>query len=184
VENRRIVDLPINGRSYIALASVTPGVILGITSFMSGAPDKVVLPGNWLNIGSRISARPNCVSDPNQSSFSDNVRSNGLLYFDTSAFQLPALFTPGNCGRNVLRSPGINNWDLSLQKHNRISERFSLQTRFEFFNIGNHAQWQIFSSRSGGGYTYGQPGFGNATFGHITAARDPRIIQVAMKVMF
>jgi hypothetical protein len=156
----------------------------GITSFMSGAPDKVTLPGNWLNIGSRISARPNCVSDPNQSSFRDNVRGNGLLYFDTAAFQLPPLFTPGNCGRNVLRSPGINNWDLSLSKQTHLTERYSLQTRFEFFNVGNHAQWQIFSSRSGGGYTFGQPGFGNATFGRITAARDPRIIQVAMKVIF
>jgi hypothetical protein len=51
-----------------------------------------------------------------------------------------------------------------------------------FFNIWNHTQWQIFSGRSGGGY--GQPGFGNASFGRVTAARDPRIIQLAMKFMF
>ena len=55
----------------------------------------MALPGNWLNTGSKISGRPNCVSNPNQSSFRDNVRTNGLLYFDPSAFQLPPLFTAG-----------------------------------------------------------------------------------------
>src|SRR5262249_36379272 len=137
-----------------------------------------------LNIGTRISARPNCVAQPNQSSFSDNVRSNGLVYFNTAAFALPALFTPGNCGRNVLRSPGINNWDTSFAKNTRLTERFTLQTRFEFFNVWNHAQWQIWSGRSGGGYSFGQPGFGNATFGKVTSARGPRVIQIAMKLLF
>ena len=112
------------------------------------------------------------------------MRTNGLLYFDTAAFQLPAMFTPGNCGRNVLRSPGIDNWDLAIQKHNRFRERLLLQTRFEFFNIWNHTQWQIFSGRSGGGVTYGRPGFGSASFGRVTAARDSRLIQLAMKLMF
>jgi hypothetical protein len=42
----------------------------------------------------------------------------------------------------------------------------------------------MFSGRSGGTYTFGQPGFGNATFGRVTAARDPRIIQLAMKLLF
>jgi hypothetical protein len=184
-----IYELPIGkGRRYLNTGGVTNALlggwlISGITSFMSGPPDKVVLPGNWLNTGTRIFARPNCLADSNDSHFSDNVRSNGLLYFNTAAFQLPALFTPCNCGRNVLRSPGINNWDTSLQKVNRINERFSLQTHVELFNVWNRAQWQIFSSRSGGGYTYGQPGFGNASFRRITAARDPRVIQLAVKLM-
>ena len=78
----------------------------------------------------------------------------------------------------------MNNWDLSVQKNNRITERVSLQTRFEFFNAWNHVQWEIFSSRSGGSYSYGQPGFGNASFGKVTAARNPRIIQISMKLVF
>src|SRR5262249_32998619 len=157
-----IYELPVGkGRRFLNTGGVANAVlggwqVSGITTFMSGPPDKVTLPGNWLNTGSRISARPNCVADPNQSRFRDNVGSNGLIYFDPSAFQLPPMFTPGNCGRNNLRSPGINNWDLAIQKHNRIGERFTLQTRFEFFNVWNHAQWQIFSGRSGGGYGYGQ----------------------------
>ena len=185
-----IYELPVGkGRRFLNQGGIVNGVlggwqVSGITSFMTGPPDKVTLPGNWLNIGTRVSGRPDCVADPHDSSLSDNVRSNGLVYFNTSAFQLPAQRTPGNCGRNVLRSPGVNNWDLSLQKNTRITERVSLQTRFEFFNTWNHAQWQMWSGRSGGSYTYGRPGFGNASFGRVTAARDPRIIQIAMKFIF
>jgi hypothetical protein len=185
-----IYELPVGkGKRFLNQGRVKDSVlggwqVSGITTFMTGPPDKVTMPGNWLNIGTRVSGRPNCVSDPNQSRFSDNVRNNGLIYFDTSAFQMPPLFTPGNCGRNILRSPGLNNWDVSIQKNYRITERANLQTRVEFFNTFNHAQWQIWSGRSGGGYTFGQPGFGNATFGRVTAARDPRIIQAAMKLLF
>ena len=99
------------------------------------------------------------------------------------AFQLPPMFTPGNCGRNVVPSPGIDNWDMAFQKNSRLGERFVLQTRFEFFNLWNPTQWQIFSGRSGG-VTYGRPGFGSATFGRVTAARDSRVIQIAMKLIF
>ena len=88
-------------------------------------------------------------------------------------------FLGGGAGKEV-----FNNWDMAFQKHNRFHERFSLQTRFEFFNIWNHTQWQIFSGRSGGGVTYGRPGFGSASFGRVTAARDPRVIQLAMKLIF
>jgi hypothetical protein len=185
-----IYELPFGkDRAFLKAGGVTNVLlggwqISGITNFMSGPPDNVTLPGNWLNIGTRISGRPNCVAEPNESSISGNVRSNGLIYFNTAAFQRQALFTPGDCGRNVLRSPGINNWDTALEKNSRVTERVSLQTRFEFFNTWNHAQWQIWSGRSGGGYSFGQPGFGNATFGRVSAARDPRIIQLAMKLVF
>jgi Carboxypeptidase regulatory-like domain len=185
-----IYELPFGrGQRFLNQGGVADAVLggwqfSGISIFQTGSPDKVTIPGNWLNTGTRISARPNCVADPNQSSFKDNVRSNGLIYFDTSAFQLPAPHTPGNCARNILRSPGINNWDISMQKNNRIGERLSLQTRFEFFNAWNHTQWNMFSSRSGGSYSYGEPGFGNASFGKVTSARNARIIQISMKLVF
>ena len=185
-----VYELPFGkGRRFLNQGGAVDAVVggwqvSGISLFQTGTPDKVTIPGDWLNIGTRISARPDCVAEPNQSSISDNVRTNGLLYFDTSAFALPAARTPGNCARNILRSPGLNNWDLSLQKDNRITERVSLQTRFEFFNAWNHTQWEIFSGRSGGSYSYGEPGFGNASFGKVTAARNPRIIQISMKLIF
>jgi outer membrane receptor protein involved in Fe transport len=44
---------------------------------------------------------------------------------------------PGNLGRNTERGPGLKNWDASIIKNTRISERFNLEFRTEFFNVFN-----------------------------------------------
>lgn len=44
----------------------------------------------------------------------------------------------GNLGRNTFRGPSQANWDFSLVKNTRITERVSFQFRAEFFNILNH----------------------------------------------
>ena len=50
--------------------------------------------------------------------------------------------TRGNEGRNNLRQPGINNWDMGLQKSFRlIGEGRELQFRADAFNAFNHTQW-------------------------------------------
>ena len=48
----------------------------------------------------------------------------------------------GTLSRNVLRGPGINNWDLSIVKNTPLGgETRSLQFRAEFFNAFNHTQF-------------------------------------------
>ena len=47
----------------------------------------------------------------------------------------------GNLGRNTLRTPGVNNFDMILQKTTQITERFSLELKSEMFNIWNHSQY-------------------------------------------
>jgi len=47
-------------------------------------------------------------------------------YFDTNVFGRPAQGTIGNAPKDVIRGPGINNWDMSIFKHFPIRER----TRF------------------------------------------------------
>jgi hypothetical protein len=183
-----VYELPVGkGRRFLNQGGVSNAVfggwqIAGVTTFMTGPPATVHLPGDWALRGPLAFTRPNCVSDQNNSSISSNVRNNGLQYFDTSGFQVPAPFTLGNCGRNPLRSPGINNWDLGLHKLVDFSERVSLQFRFEFFNAWNHAQWLPFAG--GGAYTYGRPGFGNPTFGQVTTARNGREVQLGVKLLF
>jgi hypothetical protein len=47
----------------------------------------------------------------------------------------------GNAGRNTERIPGIRNWNTNLMKNIRVTERFNLQFRTEFFNVLNHPQY-------------------------------------------
>ena len=85
----------------------------------------------------------------------------------TTAFLAQALEngTPrfGTSGRNILFGPVLDEWDISFIKRNRISERFSLEFRAQFFNVFNHA-------------SFGSPGATVivAAFGQITRQGTPR----------
>ncbi|MGB6385801.1 MAG: carboxypeptidase regulatory-like domain-containing protein [Terriglobales bacterium] len=87
------------------------------------------------------------------------------------------LFTHGNMGRNVLRGPGINNWDISIAKDFKFTENKSLEFRSEFFNAFNHVQFYSPTLQNG------VEGF-DGLFGQITSDRPPRIIQFALKLYF
>ena len=87
------------------------------------------------------------------------------------------LFTHGNLGRNVLRGPGINNWDISIAKDFKFAESKSLEFRSEFFNAFNHVQFYNPTLQNG------TQGF-DALFGQITSDRGPRVVQFALKLYF
>ena len=67
----------------------------------------------------------------------------------------------------------MNNWDLALLKDTRLTEAKSLQFRVETFNTWNHAQ---FENPSGN--------INSSLFGQVTTAREPRIMQIALKLLF
>lgn len=52
----------------------------------------------------------------------------------------------GTLGRNTQRSPGINNFDLTVLKRTRVSEKIFIETRADFFNAFNHPQFPGASS--------------------------------------
>jgi hypothetical protein len=94
-------------------------------------------------------------------------------WFTTGAFTTPQPNTFGNAGRNILIGPGTFNFDFSAHKVFNFGERFSLQYRAEFFNFFNHPQFNNPDTT-----------VTDNTFGQITTARDPRIIQMALKLIF
>jgi hypothetical protein len=97
-------------------------------------------------------------------------------WYDVSAFTLPALYTYGNSGRNILLSPRTASWNLGLFKTFQLSrarEGMRLQFRSEFFNLTNTA-------RFGAPVTNIQA----ANAAQITSAGLPREIQFAAKLMF
>jgi hypothetical protein len=79
----------------------------------------------------------------------------------------------GDSARRFFYGPGINNFDIALHKMMKVRERIIFEYRAEFFNAFNHAQ---FLNPSGN--------IISSTFGDVTSARDPRIIQMALKLAF
>lgn len=94
-------------------------------------------------------------------------------WFDLSAFQVPAQFTYGNSGINILRGPGLVNWDAGFFKNFRLQERMRLQFRAEFFNTTNTAH-----------FANPTVNIQSPTAGRILSAGTPRQIQFAMKLIF
>jgi hypothetical protein len=106
----------------------------------------------------------------------DPSRSHGQLiarYFDTTRFVANANGTFGNSGRNILRAPGFFDTDLGLIKNTKVTERATAQFRAEFFNLFNNVNFNGPSTS-----------LSSSSFGKITSANDPRILQLALKFTF
>jgi hypothetical protein len=86
----------------------------------------------------------------------------------------------GNLGRNTFRGPYQQNWDFSLQKNFRLTERFNLRFATDFFNIWNHANFANPSINDV--ETIGGP---NSPFGKIfSTVGTPRLIQFSLRLAF
>jgi hypothetical protein len=94
-------------------------------------------------------------------------------WFNTEAFELPALNTFGNAGRMLIPGPGIYLWDLSVYKNFLVTERVKMQFRGEMFNAFNHTNFY------GVGTT-----LASTTYGQITSALEPRQIQFGLRLAF
>jgi hypothetical protein len=147
--------------------------LVGITRFTTGFPVAMTEGDDLSLLGSGQNAKP--VDTPNFAGGSLNFTNprRGQPYFNTALFSPETLGFLGTANRAFFHGPGINNWDLSLHKDTRLTESKSLEFRAEFFNVFNHAQ-------------FGNPS-GNITsgaFGLVTSANDPRIGQLALKLLF
>jgi hypothetical protein len=163
-----IYQLPLarkpNGWRHALLGQWRAG---GNFTAQSGAPFTVNLSSDQANIGAGPAQRPNTLGDPN------NGPKNPQAWFDTSVFSLPAQYTFGNAPRNAVIGPGLQEFDLSLQKDIRLREATKLQFRAEAYNLFNHANFSIPNRTA---FT--------ANFGRISSAQDSRQFQIALKLAF
>jgi Carboxypeptidase regulatory-like domain len=98
----------------------------------------------------------------------------------------------GTLGRNTFRGPGQQNWDFSLIKNFRITERQSLRFTTDFFNIWNHVNFgnPAFLDVESYQCVAGAPNcvngvLSNAPFGKITSTLGtPRLIQFSLRYAF
>ena len=153
----------------------------GIARFASGFP--VTMTNNGDN--SLIGTNPNGVNnssidEPDWSGgplhLNRNPRTDGNNYFDTTAFNMNAVGTPGNAKRRFFYGPGADNYDMALAKSLALGDSKSLLFRIEGFNVFNHTQF------NGPGAIDGN--IGSSTFGNAISAAPPRILQGAIKFNF
>lgn len=152
----------------------------GITRFASGLPITFASSGdNYLVQVQNNGVNATSIDMPNYDGSGYKLNHNprdGKPYFNTAAFSPNALGTQGNSRRRMFYGPGIDNYDMALHKVTNLSEGRSLELRIEMFNVFNHAQFYPNGSVDGN--------IGDASFGHVLRAADPRIGQIAAKFQF
>jgi hypothetical protein len=166
-----------------------------ITTFESGQPMTVSAGTNpSVNlVGGGDGWRPIMVGNPNLSGGQRSFNQ----WFNVAAFAEPTAISPASCTSSgcppvtvanigdmpyaPIRGPGTNNWNTSIFKNFSIRERFLFQFRAEAYNTFNHTQWSGVNTT----ITYNQLGQNiNASAGQITSTRDPRILQLALRLRF
>ncbi len=139
-----------------------------IATFSNGLPIFITVPNRT---GSPFVAhRPNRVCGGNLSGA--DLRTN-LQFIDTSCFEVPERGFFGNSARAPISGPGLNNFDIGIQKRFEVTESTFVQFRVEMFNAFNHAQ---FLNPNGNA--------ANRNFGLVGAARAPRLVQFGLKYIF
>ena len=94
-----------------------------------------------------------------------------------------------SAGRDILRTGGLQNWDMSLFKNIPLGEWYSVQLRLEAVNAFNHPNFNAPNFGGNGVVAISNSGnFTNSNFGEIGSTRDnpydPRQIQFALKFSF
>jgi len=120
------------------------------------------------------------VCDPNRRPGTAAADGTPVL-IDASCFARPARGDFGNAQRNLLRRPGVQNWDIALFKNVRIAERRNVQFRWETYNVFNHTNFSNLDSQLRFDAAGNQI---NARFGQPTQARSPRVMQASLRLSF
>jgi len=103
-------------------------------------------------------------------------------FFNTCAFQNPALGSTGNVGINTLQGPSDKNVDFALLKTIPLGESRHIEFRAEAFNTFNHPNFQF--AAPGPQNSINSTVMGTETFGYLTGALAPRQLQLALKLFY
>ena len=148
--------------------------VSGVTVVQSGNPQSLTYNGpDVLGLGGGTTNRPNVVGKI-------SYPKTRLAWFDKSAFAAPVAPWAGgpnngfgNARKDAIILPGLFNFNLAAFKTFAFTESLKLQIRAESFNTFNHTQFQGIDA-----------GTNNATFGQVTSAYDPRVLQLGAKFSF
>ncbi len=163
----RAAGFLLNGWQANVIASLSTG-----TPFTVYDSADVSEQGSAPEITGFYSSRPDLISNPNVGqphTANEWISRSPFLQLNlvTQAGQF------GNEGRNVVRGPGIEDVDFSLFKYFDVSERTRVQFRAEWFNLLNHPNFGL-----------PENDLESPAFGQILQAGSPRVLQLAVKVIF
>ncbi len=140
--------------------------ISGITRFQSGAE---LTPTGSTSIGTP--ARSEYLGGPVD--LASDARGPNH-WFNTAAFANAPATALGNAGVGIIRAPGWENWDFSLRKVFRFSERVNLKFQADAFNGFNHVNFDSPNVSTSGG----------TAFGTISSAEPARNLQFGLRLAF
>jgi hypothetical protein len=143
--------------------------LAGLLRVQSGSPLAVTQQTNLNAFAGFGIQRPNRVANPELPSDERGT----ARWFNTAAFTQAPQFTLGNASRNPVVGPAYRALDVMLGKTFPIKEQVRAEFRAEAFNVTNTPSLMA-----------PNVSFGNAAFGTITRAFDPRVFEFVMKVHF
>ena len=177
-------ELPgLSGASGLVRQVLGGWQLSGLVQAQTGRPFTVVSGVN--NSGTGIGQdRANLVGNPYGpgACAAAKITTSCVDWLNPAAFTANPKNTFGNTGKGAFRLPGSYTWDMGLFKNFSITERWKLQFRAEYFNVFNRANFMDDSQVTGNSNFQKLSSTNN--FGAINQAADPRIGQLALKVLF
>jgi hypothetical protein len=170
----------VNGTAVYQVPALAKGAVGAITNGWQVSGIIRVQSGDHFNVitgaDSALTGQTN--QRPNQVS-SDVYVKKGNQWLNPAAFQNPAPGTYGNVPINAFVGPGAFNVDMGITRALHTGGNHEVQLRIELFNLFNTVQKLDPLTPPSAVAALNSP-----TFGQITSAADPRIVQLALKYVF
>ena len=177
-------ELPKSHFNGVAGQITNGWALSGVTTFQTGFPIRITSSADnelMYSFDFELPGEPDQLA-PFKTTKPQSTCFSGLCnyFFDPSTFTEDTTIDPsllgriGNAPRTICCGPHISNTDFAIMKTFKISETKRVDFRAELFNLFNHTQFFNPDGNSSDGTQFGQ----------VTQARDPRLMQFALKVFF
>jgi hypothetical protein len=159
----------LGGWQYAGIMTMSTGtpfsVVNGVYGDSAGVADGTTGLGSYADIIGNPHAAVDCPALA--------AGTKGVALFNCAAYTQTQGLTFGNSGRNSLNNPRRTNFDMSIFKVFKATEKINVQFRTEAFNVFNHTEW-----------TGVNPYVSTDNFMYAWGAHMPRVLQFALRVTF
>ena len=149
----------------------------GIATLQSGFPFEIFAPGIDSD-GTGATQRASFSTTPTVNPVTAAVTQTGQ---NLGLFTFPLFGGPGNVHRNTFYGPSYKNFDMVIAKNTKITERFVVEFRSEYYNLFNHPNFAQPDNFITDGALFGQS---SAEVGRNDGTTGARQLQFGMKLHF